>query len=310
MRTSLSQQTQSALMYINSSGNRLAEAQLKAVTGKRINKSSDDVPGTNSAMSLRSTIKSMDQFANNITVSNPLLSSTMNAANELTKITRSVRDIAVAAANEDYTGTTRQSYLNQLDNLMSQMVDIAKTKHNDQFIFSGTASATCPIAENPNKDPNTGMPPYIYQGSTAQRNVKVLAWVSLPVNVAGNDMFGFGPANTNDGSDVFSMITQLKNSIQGGDADKISGEIANIDKNYDNILTWSARLGSWSARMEGATTTLEDTKVRLQEMLSDTEDIDLTTAVVELKTQENVYQTAISVTQRILQMSLASQSSG
>ena len=307
MRTSLSQQTQSALMYISSAGNRLAEAQLRAVSGKRINKSSDDVPGTNNAMSLRSSIKSYEQYASNITTSKPLLTTTMNAANELTQITRSVRDIAVAAANPDYTGTTRQSYLNQLDNLMSQMVDVAKTKHNDQNIFSGTASSTVPILDNPNKDPDTGIPPYIYQGSVSHRNVKVLPWVDLPVNVSGNDMFGFGATNSNDGSDVFSMITKLKNAIEGGKSEDISSQITNIDRNYDNILTWSSRLGSWSARMESATTTLEDTKVRLQQMLSDTEDIDLTQAVVDLKTQENVYQTAISVTQRILQMSLASQ---
>jgi len=296
-------------MYITSASNRLSEAQLRAVTGKRINKSSDDVPGTNSAMSLRSAIDSNDQYSNNITVSQPLLSTTMNAASELTKIIQSVRDVAVAAANPDYTGTTKDSYLNQLDSLMSQMVDVAKTKHNDQYIFSGTASSTCPIAENPDKDATTGIPPYVYQGSTSQRTVKVLAWVSLPVDVAGNDMFGFGSTNTNDGSDVFSMITKLKNAITTGDTDTISGQIANVDKNLDNTLTWSAKLGSWSARMDNATTTLDDTKVRLQGMLSDTEDIDLTQAVVDLKTQENVYQTALSVTQRILQMSLASSSS-
>lgn len=309
MRASLSQQIQNALVYMESTTTRLSDAQRVAVTGKRINKASDDVPGTNNAMSLRSSINSIEQYANNITVGKPLLSATMNAANEMGNIIKDVRDIAVAAANPDYTGQTRQTYINELDNLMSQLVDIAKTKHNDQYVFSGTATDASPIIENPNKDPETGLPPYVYQGTTNQRYVKILSWVSLPVNVAGNDIFGFDSTSDGGDGDVFSMITRVKNAIQSGDTDKVSSEIENVDKVYDNVLTWHARLGSWSARMDNASSTLDDTKVRLKEMLSDTEDVDLTEAIVNLKTQENIYQTAISVTQRILQMSLASQSS-
>lgn len=307
MRTTLTQQTQNALMYTNSATNRLSILQERAVSGKRISKSSDDVPGTSNAMSLRSSIKSIEQFASNITTSQPLLKTTLSAVDQITDITNSVRNIALAAVNPDFTGNTRQTYLDQLDGLMEQLVDVAKTKHNDQYIFSGTASSVCPISENTASDPETGLPPFTYDGSTQSKNVKVLAWVTLPVNVAGNDIFGFESGGDAQGSDIFSMITRLKNAIESGDSDSISSEISNIDKNYDNILTWSSRLGSWSARMDNASTTLEETKVRLKEMLSDTEDIDISEAVVELKTQQNVYQVAVSVTQMILELSLASQ---
>ena len=87
---------------------------------------------------------------------------------------------------------------------------------------------------------------------------------------------------------------------------KISAQLTNIDKNYDNVLSCQAQVGSWQSRMENTQTTLTDTGDRLKQMLSDTEDIDLPTAVVNLQSQENVYQTALSITSRMLNLSLAS----
>ena len=58
--------------------------------------------------------------------------------------------------------------------------------------------------------------------------------------------------------------------------------------------------------MDKAQSTLSDTSTRLKQMLSDTEDVDLPSAVIDLKTQENVYQTALSVSGEILNLSLAS----
>ena len=139
MRVSLSQQIQNSLAYLNTSGTSLMEAQEHVITGKRILKSSDDVPGTNSALSLRSAISSNEQYSSNITVGQPLLDATLAAADDIGDIITKVREIAVDAATPDTTGNTNTTYAIELDNLMSQLVDIAKTKHNDQYVFSGTA---------------------------------------------------------------------------------------------------------------------------------------------------------------------------
>ena len=49
-----------------------------------------------------------------------------------------------------------------------------------------------------------------------------------------------------------------------------------------------------------------DTKLSLQHLLSNEEDIDLPTAVLQMQAQENVYQAALGVSSRILNLSLAS----
>jgi len=300
MRTSLSRQIQTSLMYMDVASNRLVESQTRAVSGKRILRPSDDVPGTNRGLTLRSAINTNDQFTNNIVVSTPLVAATDNAIADIIDAVKSVRDIAVAAATPDVTGSAKTSYLAQLDDILGQMVDVANTKHLDQYVFSGTATTTPPLRAQ------SGSQPYAYAGNSGVRRTQVLQWVTLPVNIPGDRLFNFDGSAGNGTTDVFTMVTRLRDAVASGSAKDISGQLDNVDANLDNLLTCSAQLGSWAARMERAEEVLGDTKVRLQEMLSDTEDIDLPQAVVALKTQENVYQAALAISGRMLDLSLAS----
>lgn len=300
MRTTLNLQAQSSLIYMDIASTRLTDAQERLATGKRIRRPSDDVPGTNIGLSLRSSISMTDQLANNIVVTKPLLSAAQSAVADLVKATRSVRDIAVAAASPELTGSTRTAYLAQLDDILGQMVDLANSKHLDHYIFSGTATNTAPLAAQ------SGPQPYAYMGNSDARRVQVLAWVTLPTAIPGDRLFNFDGGAGAGTTDLFTMVTQLKSAIASGDSNAVSAELNNIDANLNNLLACNAQLGSWIARIDRANEVLSDTKVRLQEMLSETEDIDLAEATVQLKTQENVYQAALVVSSRMLNLSLAS----
>ena len=300
MRTTLTQQIQTQMFYLDVASTRLVEAQTRAVSGKRIMKPSDDVPGTNRALSLRTAMSNVDQFTNNIVVTKPLMGATQNAIADLVKAVRSVRDIAISAATPDFTGGARDAAANELTDILGQMEDIANSKHMDQYLFSGTATDTAPLVAQ------TGSSPYSYAGNSGTRRTQVLSWVSLPCNIPGDRLFNFDGGAGAGSTDVFTMVTQLRDLVRTGTQQQISGQLDNIDKNLDNLLSCSAQMGSWSARMDRANNVLADTQVRLKEMLSDTEDVDLAKAVVELKSQENVYQVALSISSRMLDLSLAS----
>ncbi len=298
MRTSLTQQIQSQLAYINSAVTKLSEAQTHTISGKRILRASEDVSGTNRALSLRTAISKTDQFADNISVSKPFLLAAEKAVADLVKAVRSVRDIAVAAASPDVTGGSGQNYIAQLDNILNQMLDIANTKHMDQYVFSGTATDVPAVTLDASGN-------YVYTGDSGTRRIQILSWVSQPINIPGSALFNFDGSAGAGTSDLFAMVGRLKEAIAGGDAKAVSEQLSNIDANLDNLLTCSAKLGSWIARMDRAQDLLADTKMKLQEMLSDTEDIDLAKSITELKSYENIYQAALLTSSRILSISLA-----
>ncbi|MFQ3550151.1 MAG: flagellin [Armatimonadota bacterium] len=301
MRTSLQQRLQTAMIYMEHSSKNLYDSQAKTVSGKRILKPSDDVPGTSRAMQLRSTLNTMKQYMNNIDVSMPALKATEAALGQVTDALQVVNQIAIAAAN-DITDD-RQAYVAQLNDILDNLMDVANTKHAEQFIFSGTATNEFTITKGP-----LPTDPYVCNPNVNVKKAQVLSWVSLPTNVPGQSVFNFDGSAGAGTTNVFQMIIDLRDSIAAADTPAISAHLDNIQANLNNALSIRARVGSWMQRMERAKDTLLDSDTRVRTMLSDVEDIDLPEAIVQLKTHELVYQTALSVTQRVLDVSLAGMS--
>ena len=295
MRSSLSLQVQNTLLNIARASEGLTGAQSRLSTGKRILKASDDVPGTNRSLTLRSAISTTDQLANNILVSLPLLKTSDAALGNVTDIIKRVQVIATGASSE-----TQNTDLTQLDSLMEDLADIANTRYMDQYIFSGTAT------NKPTVTAQAGPPPFAYTGDAGVRKTQVLSGVSIPTNMPGETIFNFDGSAGVGTTDMFTMISDLRDMIQSGDYTAAHAELANIKGNLDNALNCRSRIGSWEQRMSRAQDILTDTKTRMQQLLSDVEDADLPEAVIQLKTQENVYQAALSVSSRMLDLSLAS----
>ena len=304
MRTTLSQQVQSSLMFVSDSSKKLVDAQNHTASGKRIMRPSDDVPGTNRALSLRSAINTVEQYANNIDVSKPQVQASASAVADLVKAVQRVQTIAIGAINSAKTKDAHEANIKELDGILSQIADIANTKHIDQYLFSGTATGTPPLQAQ------AGAQPFAYAGNSGVRQTQVLSWVSMQTNIPGDKLFNFNGEAGADTTDLFTMVKQvrdtIKTGIDSGNMSAVGDHLENIESNLDNLLTNSAQLGSWLARMDNASGVLSDTQDRLKMMLSETEDIDLPQAVVELKTQENIYQSALAITSRMLDLSLAS----
>lgn len=304
MRTTLNQQVQSSLMFVSDSSKKLVDAQNHTASGKRILRPSDDVPGTNRALNLRTAISTVEQYANNIVVSRPQVAASANAVADLVKAVQKVQTIAIGAINSAKTAPALEADMKELDGILSQIADIANTKHIDQYLFSGTATGTPPLQAQ------AGPQPFAYVGNSGVRQTQVLSWVSMQINVTGDKLFNFDGGAGADTTDLFTMVKQLRDAIETGkdtgNMSAVGDQLKNIELNLDNLLTHSAQLGSWMARMDNANGVLSDTGDRLKMMLSDTEDIDLPKAVVELKTQENIYQSALAITSRMLDLSLAS----
>ena len=300
MRLTLSQQTQNSLMYLNAASTKLSEIQNRAATGKRILKPSDDVPGTDRSLSLRTAISTLNQLSDNTTVSKPLLSVTESALADVGDSLLTAGNIGISAVNGSLSPDAREAYAEQLDEILSEIVDAANTRYMGQYIFSGTAT------DQPAVIAQAGPQPYAYNGDTDERKTQILSGIVIPLNISGDKVFNFDEAPGGEVTDIFTAITQLRDAVRYGTADDISEQQKNVGANRDNVLSCRARVGSWIARTERAQSVIADTKIRLSELLSQQEDVDLAQMIVELKMQENVYQAALGVSSRILDMSLAS----
>lgn len=299
MRVTLSQQIQTSLMHTNLTLSKLADTQAQTSSGKRILKVSDDVSGTISSLSLRSAINTTAQLANNITVSKPLVNTALSAIDDLMKDVKNVSTLANQAANTIALDDP-SALLAELDSILSKMVSTANTKYNGSYIFSGTAASIPPIVQE------AGSASYIYQGNDDSRSIQILPSVSVAINIPGSSVFNINSSGTSNSTDLFTMVSTLKDAIKTGDTEQVSAQLENIDANLRNLLQCCAKLGSLTNRMDSATDTLTGTSDRLAEVLSNTEDVDITKAVMDLQSQQLAYELALSASSKMLKLSLAS----
>jgi flagellar hook-associated protein 3 FlgL len=130
---------------------------------------------------------------------------------------------------------------------------------------------------------------------------------STQVNQAGEDDVSFTGTH-----DLFQSLIALRDGLRDLDKrpdkhaalDLLRRNLEEFDEGHDQLLEGLGELGSISNRLSGAENRAADLDVRLQELISKTEDIDISDAIIQLQQNETAYQSALLVTSRVGNLSL------
>jgi flagellar hook-associated protein 3 FlgL len=121
--------------------------------------------------------------------------------------------------------------------------------------------------------------------------------IHVQINVEGQDLFE-GAQN------VFIALLNLRNSLAENDIDGIRSSITDMQVARDKISEVRGTLGARTERVEVQRSLLERFEVNLTNALSDTEDADLSKTVLQLRQEQNVFQSALVAGQTIIQPTL------
>lgn len=267
----------------------LDKLQSQAGNQKAISKPSDDPAGAGESMRIRSDQRALAQYATNIGDGLAWLSTADSALTRATDTMQAVRDLVVQGANSGaLNAPSREAIAIQLDALTESLLATANTRYAGRSIFAGNSDAgeafTTAYA-------HTGV-----VGSVVERRISPTA--TMRVDVDGAAAFGTGAAS------VFALVGQISSDLRAG-AD-ISTHLTAVDGALSSILGEQSRVGSRYSQLE---TTKELTMAQsgsLESQRADVEDVDLGSIILQLKSQEVAYQTALAVTSRALQPTLMS----
>lgn len=282
------------------SGEDVLNAQNVASTGKRIHVPSDDVPGTGRVMQYRSMEADIDQYSRNCDIASSQLTASNAAMNTIVTNMQQIRTLALQASTSTLDDQSRSTILSQIDALNTQIVSAANTQNLGRYIFAGTRSNVAPIAANPVAGPQ----PYAYYGDSNPFNVQVTAGVSVGTTVNGDSLFNMGGMAMNGTPDLFSAIKATRDAVASGSVSSASNSVTNIDANLNNVIGIRSQVGARLQRVESTKSMLDDSKLRIQTLRSNTEDVDISSAIIDLQTKQNAYQAAIATASKSLQMSL------
>ncbi|MHC4334500.1 MAG: flagellar hook-associated protein FlgL [Planctomycetota bacterium] len=164
----------------------MAHLQEQASTGSRINRASDDpssayrILGFNSQdRSLQNYVDNLSDFVGALGISSTIIGNMVaEFADTKTRLTQIINGI--------YGEEGRQRIAEGMNDILEQIVRLANTKHNGQYIFGGS---------------DTHSPPYVvqridgkivsvtYQGGATGRNAEVAPGVQSTVFYVGDDIF-------------------------------------------------------------------------------------------------------------------------
>lgn len=298
MRVTLGLQMDATTGRLREAAERLLEAQQRITSGKRIRTPSDDITLTGRAMNIRSALRGLAQFAENNGLARNALESADAAVGSVADEIKSLRQAALQAGSSTLSEDARQGIAAQIESIGTRLVNLASTSVLDRYIFSGRRTDISPLAAS------GGSPPYTYQGDTGAIVIRVGSGTTIQTNVTGDRLFNLGGAAAEGVRDLFTLTEDLAAAVRSGDVAATSDLLEDIDANLTNVLSIRAQVGARVARLEHNAEALAESTTRLQALLSNLEDIDLPQAVVELKTRENIYQAALAVAGRIMQISL------
>jgi flagellar hook-associated protein 3 FlgL len=119
---------------------------------------------------------------------------------------------------------------------------------------------------------------------------------SVTVDADGAAAFGTGPDT------VFTLLAQTAADLRAGT--DINPRIAQLDGKRDALTTQHAVIGTRYARMERASDANLAQSTLLETQRSGIEDVDPASVIIDLKSQEASYQSALAVTAKALQPTL------
>ncbi|WP_113716428.1 flagellar hook-associated protein FlgL [Arthrobacter dokdonensis] len=298
MMTRVTMQTMAAAAQRNlqASSARLAQLQQSATDLKTFSNVSDDPAAAADSMAVRAQQAAAAQYGRNISDGSAWLATADNALASATTLLQNAKDLTLQGANGAINQQGRDAIATQLDSLRTDLLTKANTQYQGRNIFAGNSSAGAAYKNGP----LPGDPPvYTGDGSTVERRISP----NTTIQVDANGPAIFGRDNTDGkGDSVFGLLKTIADTLRnGGD---VSAHIDDMDKALNTVINGRSEVGARHAQLLRAQDANANAVVDLENQRSGIEDLDLSKAFLDVKSQELSYQAALSVTAKVLQPTL------
>ncbi|MBR2757697.1 MAG: flagellar hook-associated protein FlgL, partial [Exiguobacterium sp.] len=138
MRVTQTMLTQTNLKHLSSSYNTLARVQEQLISGKRIQKASEDPVVAMQGIRYRTEVREVDQFRRNVSEATSWMDLTDSTLNEVTEAVKRIRELTTQAANDTYESSQRAIIKSEVDQLIEHIGSLANSKAGEKYIYNGT----------------------------------------------------------------------------------------------------------------------------------------------------------------------------
>lgn len=291
MRVTSSMALRTTLRDLTRSLDRLQTSQRRLSSGKAHERMSDDPRTATDVMWLRGQIQRHDQMARTTDDTRARLqiadTALLGASDSLVR----AKSLVVQASNSGISENGGQVIAQEIRLLREELLGAANTTYLGRSLFAGTQAG-------PAYDATSGA----YLGNDVVEARTVSEQVRVGGNVTGEQAFG---VQSSPEGDLFAVMDRLATAIESGDPAAIAIEHAHLDAAHDRVGYALAEVGQRVAQLDQVEAQALMRRHRLNERLAMIEDVDLSQAVIDMKSQETAYQAALSAAAKSMPHSLA-----
>jgi flagellin len=272
MRINTNVQSLAAQEAATNTQNKMRSSLEKLGTGLAINKASDDGSGLAIADKLRTQASSIGQAVKNGNAAITMMQMADKAMSEQSNILDTIKTKLVQAATGTTSAEGRHAIAKDIDKLLDQMNNIAKTTtyngtyllQNDSTGTGAAASVTFQMGEAANDNISTG--------KSVKANVNGLSLASLKSLVSGEAANSVGTAGTS--------MTQ----------DLADGQLAKLDRALSKLDNMRSDYGSTQVQLESSVRNLNTSYTNLKASESIIRDVDYAKESAEFNKQNIIAQ--------------------
>lgn len=290
MRITQGMMVNSQVARLQSRLERFERAQSQLGTGKSILKPSDDPAAANRGLVLRASMRAREQEARNGADALSWLNLADSKLQGATTRLHRARDLTVRGASNQE-AVSQRAMATEIAEIRAELVGLANSRHAGRPLFTGFSDGVA-------VEQAAGA--WQYRGDAGAITRRVGEEDVVQVNVTAADVFGFD----GEGGDVFALLDRIEDALLTGRQDVLTKELANLDVALERIGDQLSQVGAATNRVDAAMVRNGEEQLAVRSELAVTEDVDISSAVMELQTQEVAYQATLAALSRVLQPSL------
>jgi len=266
------------------------EATLEISSGKSVNEPSDNptaaamLIGNNDEATLNA------GYLQNLSTVNGALSAASSTLSSMQTALQQAISLGVEGANGTLSTSDQAAIVAQLQGIQSQLISLANTSYEGNYLFGGTVTSEAPYTTNI-ADPSG----VTYNGNSDVNYVSVGAGYQIQINQPGSQLF------TASGS-MFLALNQLIQALQSNSGIETAVNALTSASNY--LSTQSVFYGNAMDQVQSETTYQNAAKLQIAQQQNALGGVDLATAANELSQDQTDTQAALEAISKMSQQNL------
>jgi len=278
-------------LYLTQSQQQTTLQQL--ATGKLINSPSDNPAGAARLVQNQVEQEQNDQFQQNTSAVEGLMNTADSTLNSVVEALNQAISLGVEGGSGSKSAADLQAIAQQVQGIQQQVVALANSSYEGNYIFAGTASKTQPFTLDPSSPDGVD-----YNGNTGTNTVTIASGNSVQINLPGSQIF------QGSGGDVMGSLQQLVTALQNGDLNGVETATTALGGSLSYLSQQRVFYGNVLNQLTSNQTYLQQEQVSLQTQANSIDAVDIAKAATDLSEEQVSQSATMAALAKIVPMSL------